>query len=368
MHDRLLAFRDRLLANAKFQRIAAAFPLTRPIANAKAQKAFDICAGFVYSQIAFACVRLGILEAVRAGPIQVDVLAVRMDLPVGRMQTLVNAATAIDLLSLRSEGKVGLGAIGAAIVANPGISAMIGHHALLYDDLSDPVALLRGPSQSGRIRQFWTYASGGGREIGETQESAAYSSLMADSQQLIAGDILAALPFSNFRRILDVGGGDGTFLMALARSAPGVEARLFDLPGVVARANRNFAAAELSDRCAAIGGDFLAEPLPSGFDALTFVRVLHDHDDDDVMRLLRAARRAILPGGTIVIAEPMSGVSGAALVADAYFGFYLLAMGSGRPRSPAEISELLEAAGFAHRRVHRTHRPFLVSVVAARAA
>ena len=59
---------------------------------------------------------------------------------------------------------MGLGSIGAAIVANPGISAMIRHHALLYEDLSDPVALLRGDPEAGRVRKFWTYASGGGRE------------------------------------------------------------------------------------------------------------------------------------------------------------------------------------------------------------
>lgn len=368
MRDRLLAMRDRLLTSARFQRIAAALPFTRPIANAQAQKAFDVCAGFVYSQIASACVHLGILEAVRTEPMSVGSLASIAGLSDCRMQILVNAATAIGLLSARSGGRVGLGSIGAAIVANPGISAMIRHHALLYEDLSDPVALLRGDAEAGRVRKFWTYASGGGREVEETHESVVYSTLMAQSQQLIAGDILAALPFSSFSRILDLGGGDGTFLMALACAVPHVEARLFDLPPVADLANRKFAAAGLSGRCAAVGGDFFREPLPSGFDVLTLVRVLHDHNDDDAARLLRAARRAILPGGTIVVAEPMSGVPGAAVVADAYFGFYLLAMGSGRPRSQVKISELLEAAGFTQARARRTRRPLLVSVVSARAA
>ena len=44
----------------------------------------------------------------------------------------------------RGDGRFGLGALGAALVGNPGIAAMVEHHALLYADLRDPVALLRG--------------------------------------------------------------------------------------------------------------------------------------------------------------------------------------------------------------------------------
>ena len=59
------------------------------------------------------------------------------------------------------------------------------------------------------------------------------------------------------------------------------------------------------------------------------------------MTLLRAIRRALPAGGTLLIAEPMSGVRGAEPIGDAYFGFYLLAMGSGRPRTFARLKEML---------------------------
>jgi demethylspheroidene O-methyltransferase len=365
MRDHLLAIRDRILLSTRFQRLAATFPLTRPIANAQAQKAFDLCAGFVYSQITLACVRMGVLEAVRDGAIGVDVLAARVGLPIARLRILANAAEAIGLLSSRSRDRIGLGANGAAIVANPAISAMIEHHALLYDDLSDPVALIRGQSDSGHIRRFWTYAAGGARGRDETADVADYSALMGLSQQLISDDIIAAQSFAPFRRILDVGGGDGTFLIALARSVPNLSGCLFDLPAVADLANANFMAAGLTERCAAVGGDVFKDELPSDFDAVTLVRVLHDHDDADAARLLAAIRRAVRPGKAIVIAEPMSGLPGAAAVADAYFGFYLMAMGSGRPRRPDEISGLLVAAGYREVRVVRTRRPFLVCIVTA---
>ena len=63
--------RDRLLASRRFQRWAAAFPLTRPIARRRARALFDLCAGFVYSQVLFACVRLKLFDALAAGPLAV---------------------------------------------------------------------------------------------------------------------------------------------------------------------------------------------------------------------------------------------------------------------------------------------------------
>ena len=75
--------------------------------------------------------------------------------------------------------------------------------------------------------------------------------------------------------------------------------------------------------------------LPAGADLITLVRVLHDHDDQPAMALLRAVRRALPRGGRVVLAEPMTGVRGAIPGTEAYFAFYLLAMGQGRARSAA---------------------------------
>ena len=69
----------------------------------------------------------------------------------------------------------------------------------------------------------------------------------------------------------------------------------------------------------------------------------------------------------MLLAEPMSGTPGAEPVGEAYFGFYLLAMGRGRPRTPAEIGALLGQAGFAGVRARRTRTPLLTGVLTARA-
>jgi demethylspheroidene O-methyltransferase len=100
---------------------------------------------------------------------------------------------------------------------------------------------------------------------------------------------------------------------------------------------------------------FFRDALPPGYDCITLVRVLHDHDDAACLALLRAVRRALPPGGRLVIAEPMAGTPGALAMGDAYFGFYLWAMNAGRPRTAAEYGAMLKTAGFAGWRRRARH-------------
>ncbi len=72
--------------------------------------------------------------------------------------------------------------------------------------------------------------------------------------------------------------GEGAFAVEAARSAPALRVTLFDLPPVAARAERRFAAEGLAGRMTARGGSFHDGRLP-GADAVSLVRVIHDHDD-----------------------------------------------------------------------------------------
>jgi demethylspheroidene O-methyltransferase len=141
---------------------------------------------------------------------------------------------------------------------------------------------------------------------------------------------------------------------------------LYDLPAVAHRARARLACAGLSDRTEIVGGDFLSEPLPSGADLITLVRILHDHDDEGVLRVLRAARAVLPSNGALLVAEPMSSAPKADRIADVYFAFYLLAMGRGRARTPAEIMDLMYVAGFRRTRPVRTRTPILLRAIVAR--
>lgn len=366
LFDVALKLRERLLSSARFQRFAAAFPLTRPIARRRARALFDLVAGFVYSQILAACVRLDVFNILASsGPQTAAELSARLNLSLDATQRLLVAAKALDLLEARSVGRFGLGPLGAALVGNPGIVAMIEHHALLYKDLDDPVALLRGEQRDGALGQYWPYAGSGSPATLSEQQVSAYSALMAASQPLVSGEILAAYGFSGRRCLLDVGGGDGAFLTQVAARHANLRLMLFDLPMVVERAKMRFAANGLAERANVVGGDFLRDPLPEGADVVSLVRVVHDHDDASVVTLFAAIRRVLPADGVLLIAEPMAETPGAEPMGDAYFGFYLLAMGSGRPRSAQKLTEMLRGAGFGEIRAIPTRMPLQTCVILA---
>ena len=362
--DRLLALRDRLLASPRFQRWATRFPLTRGITRRKARELFDVAAGFVYSQVLYACVESGLLEQLAAGARDPRELADAIGLPADGAARLIAAAESLRLVQRRRNGWIGLGERGAAMLGNPGIAAMVRHHRHLYADLQDPLSLLRARRDT-QLSAYWAYARNTGRAGLDAGATGEYSALMGISQPLIADDILDACSLRGRRHLLDLAGGEGVFACAALQRWPELRATVFDLPAVADRARKTFAERGVATRAAATGGDLFADAPPEGADTVSLVRVLHDHDDEPARAILHAARRALGPGGRLLVAEPMSATPGAEPMGDAYFGFYLLAMGSGRPRSARELGAMIREAGFSRCRELRTHRPLLVRVLLA---
>lgn len=356
--------RNRILTSATFQRWAVRLPIASFIARHRAAKVFELVAGFVYSQVLFTCVKLKLFERLQAGPQTTEQLAPFLELSTDVTRRLLDAAVSLKLLERRPGGRYGLGVYGAPLLANPAIAHMIEHHAMLYRDLADPVALLRGDPRGSELSRYWSYSGNGPGDRSTPEQVAAYSALMASSMSLIAEDILDAYPFGRHRTHIDLAGGEGAFVQAAART-PGLRSTLFDLPAVAERARARLSAAGLGEQVTAVGGDLFKGPLPTGFELATLVRVVHDHDDAQAQRILEAARSVLAPGGVLLIAEPMSGTSGAEAMADAYFGLYLYAMAQGRARTPQELEAMVLKAGFRRVRLARTRRPMLTRLLVA---
>jgi demethylspheroidene O-methyltransferase len=364
--DRFVAWRNNLVSKPGFQRWAAGFFLTRPIAHQSADSLFNLVAGFVYSQVLVACVQLKLLDLLANGPSNTQSLARAMDLPLSSAARLLAAAQSLNIVENAGPDRYALGMQGAALRGNGGLTDMIAHHALLYADMADPVALLRGGGGNGHLAAFWPYAAYDNPAHADVQAISPYSALMASTQPMVAADILHAYPLGQHRHLMDVGGGEGAFAIAAAVSSPGLTVSVFDLPAVSQRAKTRFSETGLASRSQTFGGDFLEGQLPRGADVVSLVRILHDHDDQAVMKILRSVH-AILPAdGVLMIGEPMSDAPARDPMAEAYFGFYLLAMGRGRARRPDEISHMVRAAGFKSTRMAATRTPMLVRVMIAK--
>jgi demethylspheroidene O-methyltransferase len=351
----------RLATSRRFQAWAGRMPILRRIARAEGAALFDIVAGFVNAQMLMALVDLQVLHKLQQGPQSAEVMAGLCAVPPARMQVLLQAGAGLRLLKRHRNGRFGLTVRGASLLAVPGLQAMILHHRALYDDLADPTAFLRG-GQGTKLAQFWPYVFGAAGAV-DPNVTATYSDLMADSQVLVAEDVLAMVDFTGIRRLLDVGGGTGAFLAAVGAAHPKLRLDLMDLPVVLQGAGQRLAG--MSDRLTLHPGSFRDDSLPQGADAISLIRVLYDHNDSTVLQLLRAVYDALPQGGRLIIAEPMSGGAKPDRLTDVYFAVYTMAMQTGRTRSAAEIAQMLSQVGFVSICIKTGFRPYVASVVTA---
>jgi demethylspheroidene O-methyltransferase len=369
-YERYLALRDRLTGDAGFRRWASRFFLTRWIARRHAKALFDLNTGFVYTQVLQACVRLEVFEALRNGPLSLNQLSLRTELAPEKCRVLMRAAESLRLLETRStqshEEGFGLGFLGAALLDNPGVLGMVRHHALFYKDLVDPIALLRGQTEPS-LKQYWAYSGTDPdqHESPKAQEVASYSELMSASQPFVVDQVLDAYPFYKHQVVLDIGGGEGTFIRSVMALHPHLEGWVMDLPAVTERAELAMKRAIPDRAWRVFPGDFRSTPLPIGADLITLVRVVHDHDDEVIAPLFSKIWNALRVGGRLMIAEPLSKTIGVEPMGDAYFGMFFLAMGSGRPRSFNELRHMLTQAGFHSIQLVKTAIPLQTSIIVA---
>jgi SAM-dependent methyltransferase len=198
------------------------------------------------------------------------------------------------------------------------------------------------------VRAFEASMTAGCRPIIETLRHASEALLGSPST---CGDAPTGSLESRPQRWLDVGGGDGTVAEALLRERGGLVCDVFNLPALaplVATRARN---AGLDGRLGFVGGDFLNEPLPSGYDVLSFVRVLHDWPAGIARGLLRNAKAALPPGGRIIICEEFRTPD--RLTVQLFWTYFLIGVDAcvSRLREVEWYTDALTALGFVEIRV-----------------
>jgi SAM-dependent methyltransferase len=175
--------------------------------------------------------------------------------------------------------------------------------------------------------------------------------LYTEGVEAITSGAAAALPlqydFSAHRRVIDVGGGTGTFLRALLNYNSALEGTLFDRPPVVAMAAQRLAQDPVAARLRTVGGDFFHDPIPEGYDVALLANVVQNFSPERNRALLRNVRTAMPPGARLLLVDFWTDPTHtqpvfAALMA----GAFLLISGEGTVYSADEGRDWLEATGW----------------------
>jgi SAM-dependent methyltransferase len=162
-----------------------------------------------------------------------------------------------------------------------------------------------------------------------------------------------AIDLNAATRLLDVGGGSGAFAIELCRCYPSLSATVFDLPHVIDIAADRIAAAELRDRIAVHGGDFFADPLPSGHDVHVYSMIMHDWNQEHDRLLLRKSFDALPSRGVIIISELLVDDDKSGPAAAALMSLNMLIETEGRNYTASEYTAWLKGAGFVEPRTVR---------------
>ena len=163
----------------------------------------------------------------------------------------------------------------------------------------------------------------------------------------LAIEISEAFDGRRFRRLLDIGGGSGTYTIAFLRANVQMTAVLFDLAPVVSMAGERLQAEGLSDRATLAVGDFSVDELPSGCDLALLSAIIHQNSPAQNLDLYRKVFRALDAGGSILIRDHLMNESRTSPLSGALFAVnMLIGAPGGDTYTFGEIKEGLEKAGF----------------------
>ena len=158
--------------------------------------------------------------------------------------------------------------------------------------------------------------------------------------------IVPAIDLSARKRLLDLGGGPGTYAIHFCRHNPQLRAVVFDLPSTRPIAERTVASAGLSERISFEAGDITSDPMAGGFDVLWVSQLLHGEGPASAAAILKKGVQALLPGGLVLVQEFILEDSRTAPLFPALFSLNMLVNTTeGQSYSQGELSRMLAEAG-----------------------
>jgi len=253
---------------------------------------------------------------------------------------LLDALAAIGLLSKSDDGRYATQQVLADWLSDEGndsVHPMLLHLAHLWRSWSDLTEIVRGGD---KLYDFTTPDR-------SDEEIEAFIGAMDVVARKMADDIASSIDLTGFNRMLDLGGGPGTYTAAFLKQAPHMTATLFDLPRVVDMARRRLTDYGLIDRVRIVEGDYDTHPLPTGHDLVWASAIIHSNSRNRNRDMFKKIYDCLDHGGTVLVRDHIMDEKRITPVDGAIFAVNMLvATKEGNCYSFNEVKEDLEAAGF----------------------
>ncbi len=253
------------------------------------------------------------------------------------LERLLNALTAMDLL-VKSNGKFTNSPSAKAFLAKDS-AKYIGHIIMHHRHLMESWLHLDQSVQSGKpIRDRTSFSNEEWRE--------SFLMGMFNLAMGLAPKLVPLIDLSSSGRLLDLGGGPGTYAIHFCLNNPGLKATVYDLPTTRPFAEETIKQFKLADRIQFAAGNYLNDPIEGRYDAAWLSHILHGEGPDACRTIIQKVVRALEPGGSIIVHDFILNNSMDGPLFPALFSLnMLLGTDSGQSYSEDQIIELLAAAG-----------------------
>jgi len=295
---------------------------------------FQLASNFMSTKHLFAASDLGLFEELGRAPSTLDELASRLHAPSKTLRVLADAMVALGLLE-RQQDRYQNGPVAAKFLSGQSPESDLRPLLRFWNRISyprwikleDAIRLGHGPSGDFSFSQ---------------EEQKIFNEGVESFTNRAARALVGSYDFSRHRRVLDFGGGTGSFLLTIFERWPGLEGTLFELPAACKVARQRLSGHPLSARIKVVEGDFLKDSIPEGHDAVIVANIVHCFEPQQNRQWLRRLRERVPQGARLLLidlwmnathTEPLFG----ALMA----GEFLVVAGRGDVYSEAEISQWL---------------------------
>ena len=311
----------------------------------------ELARGFMASRVLLSGAELDLFTLLAKDPLTAEEIAVAAKAELRGIVILLDALSAIGLL-LKKDGSYHI---------EPSVAPLL--------STSAPDSILPMVLHMGAVWRNWSQLTdavlGKNTPNLETKGALAKDNLKAfiGAMHVVASkaapEVVAAINPGRARRLLDVGGGSGTYTLAMLSAMPEMKATLFDLPRVIEMAHDRIQSADMLDRVKLVAGDFYKDELPPGHDLAFLSAIIHQNSSEQNELLYGRICRALNSGGRIVIRDHVMSPDRTQPLEGALFSINMLVgTEGGRTYTFDEIKEGLTAAGFTRINLIRTKGMF----------
>ena len=300
--------------------------------------------GCLATQLIYVAAELGLADLLAQGPRTGEDLARAVGAEPGALYRVLRALESIGIFAENDDGRFAMTARGAVLQKDAegslhGVALLWGEVFWQpFGDLLHSVKTGQTAIEKQRGMGFYDHLER------DPRAAEIFVTGIAGLSELRGHEVAAVYDFSGVQKLVDVGGGNGSFLAAILQAYPHLLGVVLELPEVARRAREHVAGLPGGSRCQVVAGDFF-DAVPRGADAYIVKGVIHNWEDERAVAILGNCRRAMSDDGTLLLVERVVAPGRQGRLAK-FKDITMLAITGGVERTAAELVSLLDAAGF----------------------